>query len=390
MYFLQDFLKRAYAVIHTDYAENNLNKIKSLLKQNTEIMAVVKANAYGHDERAIAEVLRKNGVKYFAVSNIREAIDLRKICPDAEILLLGYTSPEYTEKLCENNLICTLISKEHAEKMSISSKGTLRCHIAVDTGMGRIGLRSENAEETADSVIKISAMKNICVEGIFTHFAVADSNEDSDVIYTQAQRDSILKANEILKRKGLDLKHVHFLNSAGGTYYSDEKSTLARFGIMLYGLYPNPELKLPVELQPVMELKAEIVHVKEIAKGSYVSYGRKYCADKTVKTATISIGYADGYPRLLSNLGEVLIHGKRAKIMGRVCMDQLMADVSEIPDVRVGDIATLFGTDGNETITADELALKYGTIGYELVCGISKRVPRVIMYGDSIKEVIEY
>ena len=255
--------------------------------------------------------------------------------------------------------------------------------------MGRIGLKNNSPVETADEIEKIFSLKNIKVEGMFTHFAVADSDDESDISYTNSQRDFILKVNEELLKRGITIPEVHFLNSAGGTYYPDERSSFARFGVMLYGLMPNFKKALPIELEPVMELKAEVSYVKEIKKGENLSYGRTFTAPDDMKIATVTIGYADGYSRLLSNKAEAIVNGKRAKVVGRVCMDQLMLDVTGI-DVKAGNIATMFGKDGEEKITADELADLYGTIGYEIICGISMRVPRVIMDNNEIVNVIEY
>ena len=224
---------------------------------------------------------------------------------------------------------------------------------------------------------------------MFTHFAVADSDDEDDILYTKSQRDFILSVSDELKNRGIEIPAVHFLNSAGGTYYQDERSSFARFGVMLYGLMPNFKKPLPFELEPVMELKAEVSYVKDIKAGEYLSYGRTFKAPRDMKIATVTIGYADGYSRLLSNKAEAIVNGKRAKVAGRVCMDQLMLDVTDI-DVKAGDIATMFGNDGNEKITADELADIYGTIGYEIICGISMRVPRVIMDNGEIVNVIEY
>ncbi|MEG0615236.1 MAG: alanine racemase [Oscillospiraceae bacterium] len=387
---MQKYLKRAFAEIHLDRARRNVAKIKTLVDNDDGIMAVVKANAYGHDDITMAKFFESVGIKYFAVSNIHEAERLRNAGISAEILILGYVSPEYADELCENNIIATIVSKEHAVAMSDAAKQPLRCHIAIDTGMGRIGLRHKTAEEFADEVKEISLLKNISAEGIFTHLSVADSEDDDDVSFTESQRDELLAVNDCLKNIGVNLQHVHFLNSAGGTYYGDNRSTLARFGIMLYGLHPNIDLILPIKLEPVMDLKAEIACVKTVERGTFVSYGRTFKADKKMKIATITIGYADGYSRLLSGKTEVLIDGKPAKVIGKICMDQLMADVSEIENVKVGDIATLIGRDAEEEITADDLAKKYGTIGYEVVCGISKRIPRVVIDNGEILDVLEY
>lgn len=386
---MKDFLKRAYAEIHLDRARRNVQKIKTLLKGHAEIMAVVKANAYGHDDATMARCFEESGIRCFAVSNIHEAQRLRRAGIKGEILILGYTAPEYAADLSQGDFLSALVSFEHARALSAFAKKPIRCHISLDTGMGRIGLREDSPEACARRILEISALPNLSVEGIFTHLSVADSEETGDVSYTERQREFILSVYDILTASGLTLPHVHFLNSAGGTYYSDPRSTLSRFGIMLYGLYPNPELALPVELEPVMDLKAEVAYVAPLKKGSCVSYGRTFTAPEDMTAAVITLGYADGYSRLLSSKAEVLLRGKRAKIIGKICMDMFMVDVTGM-DVQAGDIATIIGKDGNDAITADQLAALYGTIGYEVVCGISKRIPRVIMDGGEIIDVLEY
>lgn len=383
------FLRRAYAEIHLDRARRNIEKIKSLLPEKTKLMAVVKANAYGHDDETMSNLFSSVGIENFAVSNIHEAEKLRSYGIKGDILILGYTSPEYSEELSRFDIINTAVSYDHAKALSENAESPVRIHIKLDTGMGRIGLKNDSPIKTADEIEKICALPNIKVEGMFTHFAVADSDDEDDISYTESQRDFILSVSDELKNRGIEIPAVHFLNSAGGTYYPDERSSFARFGVMLYGLMPNFKKSLPFELEPVMELKAEVSYVKEIKAGEYLSYGRTFRAPSDMKVATVTIGYADGYSRLLSNKAEAIVNGKRAKVVGRVCMDQLMLDVTDI-DVKAGDIATMFGKDGNEKITADELADLYGTIGYEIICGISMRVPRVIIDNGEIINVIEY
>jgi len=383
------FLRRAYAEIHLDRARRNIEKIKSLLPEKTKLMAVVKANAYGHDDETMSNLFSSVGIENFAVSNIHEAEKLRSYGIKGDILILGYTSPEYSEELSRFDIINTAVSYDHAKALSENAESPVRIHIKLDTGMGRIGLKNDSPIKTADEIEKICALPNIKVEGIFTHYAVADSDDEDDISYTESQRDFILAVSDELRKRGIEIPAVHFLNSAGGTYYPDERSSFARFGVMLYGLMPNFKKSLPFELEPVMELKAEVSYVKEIKAGEYLSYGRTFRAPRDMKVATVTIGYADGYSRLLSNKAEAIVNGKRAKVVGRVCMDQLMLDVTDI-DVKAGDIATMFGKDGNEKITADELADIYGTIGYEIICGISMRVPRVIIDNGEIINVIEY
>lgn len=372
-----EFLKRAWAEIHLDRLKANAENYRKYLRPGTELMCVVKADCYGHGSVACSKYLQEElSVKNFAVSNLNEAIELREGGIDGEILILGYTPPECAGLLSEYGIIQAVTEYDYAEALSDFSTSPVRCHIKLDTGMSRIGLRFETASEYADEIIRISKLPNIEAEGIFTHLCVADSETDENREYTRKQISLIKSVKTELLSRDFRLSHCHFLNSAGGIFYSDEASSLARLGIILYGLTPDTSLTLPFELAPVMELKAVVSQVKTVEKGVFVSYGRTFETTGTTKIATVSAGYADGVPRLLSNRGEVLVKGKRAKIIGRVCMDQFMIDVTGI-DVKPGDTVTIFGKSGNEKISADDIADICGTIGYEIVCGITKRVPRI-------------
>lgn len=376
-----NYLKRTWAEIDIDSLKKNVENYKKYLGSKIELLCVVKANCYGHCDSAIAPVLENElGVNWFAVSNIIEGEHLRKLGIKGEILILGYTPPEEVPDLIKYNIIQACTEYEYAKQLgkNASPDNPVRLHIALDTGMTRIGLRG-TPEEMCEETERIISLSGVKTEGIFTHFAVADSCEKSDDEYTRLQSEKIIAVDDLLKKHGIVLPHCHFLNSAGGVYHCNDRSTLARLGIILYGLMPNPSKPLPFKPQPVMSLKSCISQVKTVEKDVSVSYGRTYTTDKPTVLATVCCGYADGYPRRLSNIGEVIIHGQRAKITGRVCMDQFMCDVTDIDNVKAGDVATLIGTDENETITADDIADLTETIGYEIVCGIAPRVPRVII-----------
>ena len=375
----KEALKRAWAEISLPRLRRNVEKCRSLLCDGVEMMTVVKANCYGHGIENIIPCLESDcGINWFAVSNLIEAIELRDLGVSGEILILGYTPPKNAPELIEYDIIQAITELTYAEELSrecpISEK--VRCHIAFDTGMTRIGLRGDT-KTLCDEAEKIARLPSLSVEGIFTHLAVADSDSPSDIEYTNKQIERLIEVKNELNRRMVVIEHLHFLNSAGAAYHPDPRGDLARYGIMLFGLHPNAELPLPVELEPVMELKAAVSQVKTVESGIDVSYGRTYTTNRETTIAVVTIGYADGYPRLLSGKAEVLVKGKRAPIIGRVCMDQMMIDVTDIEGVREGDVVTLFGTDGDEKITADDLAGMIGTIGYEIVCGISPRVPRV-------------
>lgn len=394
---MKQFLRRAWAEIHLDRLRDNFNGLKSLTDSTgTQIACVVKANAYGHDDENIVPFLQELGASFFAVSNIKEAEKVRRCGTESEILILGHTPSEYAGELAESNIIQAAVSEEYAKELSdaaVRSGVKVKIHLAVDTGMGRIGvcaLDDSACREAAQAAVRVSRMKGVILDGVFTHYACADSYDSSDKSYTDMQTDLFFKVCDEIKKQGVFLRHTHCLNSAGGAFHFDSRSTLVRWGIMLYGLKPDISLEMPFELKPVMDLKAAVSYVKRVKAGSYVSYGRTYRTDRNVLIATIPIGYADGYSRSLSGKAYVLINGRKAPIAGRVCMDQLMADVTNIPGVKEGTEVTLIGSDGDEKITADDLAALSGTIGYEVICGISKRVPRVIYRDGEISGVVEY
>ena len=382
---MQSYRQRAWAEISLDALAENVSLIQKQLSENTQYCAVVKADAYGHGEELICRKLYDLGIRFYAVSSFEEAIRVRRWCPDGEILILGYTAPECAPVLAEQNIIQTILSEEYALELESYLQGNskLKCHIKLDTGMGRIGLPAKSAQERQDTVEimqKIHALEHLEIEGIFTHFAVADEPDPQNIAYTARQRRSIIRTAQMLQEKNISLQHVHFLNSAGICYHNNPKSTLARAGLIMYGLMPNAALAVPIPVRPVLSLYSRISHIKTVQPSDCISYGRTYKAETTRKIATVTIGYADGYPRVLSNRADVLVKGIRCPIAGRVCMDQMMIDISEIPEnipIQSGDIVTLIGQDDSESITADELAGICDTIGYEIVCGISKRIPRI-------------
>ena len=375
---MKPYLKRAWAEISLPKLRKNVEIIRSLNSAGTEIMAVVKADAYGHGDEHIVRCLAEQcGIKYFAVSNLDEAIAVRKFAPDADILILGYTPPEYAHEIASYNIIQGVVSTEYAQELVKNTPAPIRCHIKIDTGMGRIGLKHDTPEACAAEIEAMMKIDKLSVEGIYTHFAVADSDDPNNIAYTDKQEKFITDTYDVLVSHGIKLKHLHFMNSAATCYRNSSRSTLSRAGIILYGLHPDVSLDIPEGLEPLMELKAVISHVKTVNVGDCISYGRTFVADHEMRIATVTIGYADGYSRLLSSKGEMLVHGKRCRIVGRVCMDQLMIDVSDVPEAKSGDIVILIGEENGDRITADDLAQIYGTIGYEVVCGISKRVPRI-------------
>lgn len=374
------YTKRTAARINLDNLIFNAKSYKAALADDVSLMCVVKADAYGHSVKAVSKCLQEDlNIKWFAVSNISEAIELRENQITGNILILGYTDPAEADTLIKYDIIQACVDLSYAEELNrFASKGKVKIHIKLDTGMTRIGIPCDDIINAVKDAEKIYALKNLSVKGIFTHLCAADSDSPDDIAYTDMQISRIKEVKRLMNQDGYDTGVCHWLNSAGGVYTEGQGSDLARLGIILYGLYPNHALDVPIEMKPVMELVSTVSMVKSVKPGTFVGYGRTFCAEKDMKIATITVGYADGYPRLLSNRGEVIIKGRKCKIVGNVCMDQIMADVTEL-DVSSGDEAVLIGIQNGEQITADDIADLCGTIGYEITCGISKRVPRIII-----------
>lgn len=371
-----DFLHRTWAEIDLDALVHNFDIIK---KEATgaKLMAVVKADAYGHSARIVAPILEQHGADAFAVSNIEEAITLRGCGITRPILILGYTPVSMAAQLYLNDISQCVYSPEYAtalSKRACTDGVKVKVHIKLDTGMSRLGFDCRDEKLSGiEEAVTAAGLKGFIFEGIFTHFAVSDRTETSEDGFTDKQYSRFCTAAERFEKAGLRPKYRHCCNSAAFCLDSDKHFDMCRPGIILYGLTPSSDLKLKEAFIPVMTVKSVVSMVKTIKKGDTVSYGRTFTAEKEMKTATVTAGYADGYPRLLSNKGYVLINGKRANIIGRVCMDQLSVDVSDIDNVKQGDEVILFG----KTLPVEELADKCGTINYEIICGISPRVPRI-------------
>lgn len=374
------YTKRTAARINLDNLIFNAKSYKAALPDEISLMCVVKADAYGHSVKAVSKCLQEDlEIKWFAVSNIDEAIELRENGITGNILILGYTDPAEADILIKYDIIQACIDLSYAETLNrFAEKGKVKVHIKLDTGMTRIGIPCDDIKRAVKDAEKIYALENLSVKGIFTHLCVADSDSYDNIAYTDMQINRIKEVKQLMNKDGYDTEICHWLNSAGGIYSKSKGSDLSRLGIILYGLYPNHSLEIPIDIKPVMELVSTVSMVKNIKSDTFVGYGRTFCAENDMKIATVTVGYADGYPRLLSNKGSVIINGKKCRIVGNVCMDQIMVDVTEI-DVSAGDEAVLIGNRNGEQITADDIADLCGTIGYEITCGISKRVPRIIV-----------
>lgn len=370
---------RIYATIDLDAVTWNLENMKKNISEDTKIIAVLKADAYGHGAVPIAQHIESLPYIWgMAVACVEEGMELREAGIKKPILILGYTFAEDYPTIIEHDMrpaVFTLEMAQHLSDAAVKMNQTAKIHIKIDTGMGRIGYR--DIEEAVPEILKISKLPHIEVEGIFTHFARADESETTPA-YIQLEK--FQKFISRLEEEGLSIPMKHCSNSAGIIRMKEANMDAVRAGIILYGLYPSDEVeKEPVALRPVMELKTHISYLKTVKKGTAISYGGTFVTQKETKVATIPVGYADGYCRGLSNKGYVLIHGKKAPILGRVCMDQFMVDVTEINDAKILDEVTLLGRDGKEKITLEELGDLSGRFNYEFACCISKRVPRVYL-----------
>ncbi len=385
---MKNFLKRTWAEINLDALLHNFNTIRNFAK--CDIAAVVKADAYGHGAKIVSKVLPARHTKLLAVATLEEAIELRLAKNTKPILILGHTPADYSYILKQYDLIQTIHSIEYARELSeraVSYGVTFSCHIKIDTGMSRIGFNCrDDGAFSKDELLECASLKNLSITGIYTHFATADRSGDQNGEFTKAQFERFTAVCKFLEENGVAIKCKHCCNSAAIMLDEDKHLDMSRLGIMLYGLTPDTNLELTLPIEPVMTLKTLVTQVKQIKKGDCVSYGRTFKAEKDMTVATLSVGYADGYPRSLSNRGEVIIRGKRAKIIGTVCMDQIVVDVSDIDGVKPEDEVVLFGKD----LSVDEIAKLCGTINYEIVCGISRRVPRVYYKNGKIYDVINY
>lgn len=368
---MQDkILKRSWVTISIDSLLKNLKIYLNNIQESTSIMAVVKADAYGHGAVEISKALQKKGINNFAVSNVMEAVELRQSGVKGQILVWGYTPIENLELIYKYDITQAILSEKYATDI-IASNYKIKCQYAIDTGMNRIGLDADNISQCEKSIRKVA--NNLILTGLFTHLCVADT--PSEEKFTREQQSKF--ENIIKSVQDLNLPYAHSMNSAGGLWYQDRISNLTRLGIMLYGLKPDYMNILPPGIEPVMEWKSVISMIKTVFPGETIGYGRSYKVKNKMRIATIPTGYADGYNRGLSNKGHVLIHGKKAAIVGRICMDQFMVDVTDIPEAREYEEVVLIGKNGNEIISADDMAQMIGTIGYEIVCDVGKRVPRV-------------
>ena len=368
--------KRCWAEISLDNIEYNYRSMRSRLPDGCKFLGVVKANAYGHGAVEVAKVLEGAGADYLAVACIDEAVELRENGINLPILVLGYTAAEYTRQLIEYNITQNVIDHEIGCAYALEAERlgkVLKCHLKVDSGMSRLGFRED---VPIDKAAELLTLRSLNFEGVFTHFAVSDINDDE---YTQQQYEVFInRVRELESLSGKKFELIHCANSGAMLNYEHTYHNMVRPGIMLYGHYPDKDTA-GIDIRPAMTLKTRIVQIKNVMPGDTVSYGRIWRAEKSAKIAVLSIGYADGLNRRLSDKAEFLLNGSRIRQIGRICMDMCMVDISEVPQAEVGDEVIIFG----EELPIEEHANKLGTISYEMLCNVSVRVPRVYTHCEN-------
>ena len=379
---------RVHANIDLDAIYKNVSNAKALLKPGTKLMAIIKADAYGHGAKQVAETIEPIADAY-GVAILEEGIELRKAGIDKPILILGFTPEPLYEAMIKYDIATAVFQLDMAEKISAAASRLgkqAKIHIALDTGMSRIGFKQD--EESLEVIKKIAKLPYIFIEGCFTHFARMDE-EDKTKAMTQFEK--YMDFVEKIEGCGIELPVKHVSNSAGIIEKQEVNLDMVRDGICVYGLYPSDEVnKENLELTPAMEIKSYVSFVKELEPGVEIGYGGTYTTERETRVATIPVGYADGYPRALSNKGHVLINGMSAPILGRVCMDQFMVDVTDIDNVEEGTMVTLVGRDGDENISIEEISEMSHSFNYEFVCDVGKRIPRVYYKGGKVVETKDY
>lgn len=388
-----NMVKRTWAEISLNAIEHNYNVIRNKVADDTKVCCVIKADGYGHGAVELSQVYEKLGADFFAVSNIDEGIEIRKSGSKLPIVILGYTPVSEAENLAEYDISQAVFSLEYAKELSekcVEEDCICKMHIKVDSGMSRIGFMCQELprdEYSIEEICEACCLPNLEVEGLFTHFCVSDEDAEGRE-FTNKQYENFIHVRDSLKKRGVDISVVHCSNSGAIEDYPETCCDMVRAGIILYGLAPSSKLADRLDLVPAMTLKTVVAFVKEVQKGATISYGRTFTADRKMKIATVPIGYADGFIRQNAKDGYMMVNGKKAKIVGRICMDQTMLDVTDIEDVKTGDEVVVFGTGENGEPTADSLAENTGTINYETVCLVGKRVPRIYIKDGKIENVM--
>lgn len=378
--------QRIAAEINLDAIGNNIREIKKRIDPKTRLLATVKADAYGHGAVEVAQVCLYNGADELSVATYDEGIALRNNNIFVPILILGYTVESRLEDVVRHELTQTVFSYELAKQLSdtaVKLGKTATAHIGIDTGMSRIGFLP--CEESLDEIDRIFELPNLRITGVFTHFSTADSADKS---FTRQQFERFLYMTDGIEARGHKGLIRHCANSAAIIDLPEMQLDMVRAGIIIYGMFPSGEVGRDINLMPAMSIKTHVSYVKELPAGIGVGYGRTYYTDKLTKIATVPVGYADGYSRQLSNRARMIVNGEYANVIGNVCMDQLMLDITHIDNVKMGDEVTVMGVCGDKSVSAEELGEMTGTINYEIVCGIGKRVPRVYIKNNAVVKTV--
>ena len=382
-------MSRAWVEINLDAVEHNIKEIKRLLKPGVKLMGVVKADAYGHGVAETAETIVKSGADELAIAFVDEAIQLRECGFDIPLLVLGETPTERAEELVKYDIMPCVFDFDFAKKVSeeaVRQNKTVKIHIKIDTGMSRIGFLFDDNEDirenTVEEILRIAELPSLSIEGIFTHFATAD---ETDAEYTYLQFERFSRLMDRLENEGIHIPTKHVSNSAAIIQFPEMQLDMVRAGVIMYGMYPSEDVNRDkLKLIPAMTFKTRIVNVKDVGAGVSVSYGRTYTTETPMKIATIAVGYADGYSRILSGKVKVSFGDKKLKQIGRICMDQCMIDASGVNNINVGDEVTLFGGGENTGIPVEVVAGLMGTINYEMTCIVGKRIPRIYIKAGKV------
>lgn len=388
-----DYLKRTWAEISLDNLNHNYHALREKLPSECRFLGVVKADAYGHGAVPVSRHLKELGTEFLAVSNFEEATQLRCNGIRGPILILGYTPVKYAEDLAKMGIRQEAHSLEYARALNERLKGLhrrLRVHIKLDTGMSRLGFFAYNHEQTVEELKEVAQMDNLLIEGVFTHFPVADSIDGADENFTRTQFERFTSMLTTLQGVGIKPEIRHCCNSGASILYPEYAMDMIRPGIATYGVLPSDDLRGRIDLKPVMSLRSTIFQIRDFEPNITVSYGRTYTTRDPERIAVVGIGYADGLSRSFSNNISFLLHGKRVPQVGRICMDMCMIDISKVPEAQVNDVVTVFGEDGGDEIEVESLSNRLNTIPYEILCGINKRIPRIYLDGEDQTEILQY
>lgn len=387
-------LKRTWAEVSLDNLEHNYRAIKNHIPEGCRFLGVMKADAYGHGAVPLSHALCELGAEYLAVSNLEEAIQLRRGGVRAPMLILGYTPASFADTMVFMDITQEVHSLEYAKELDTALAGTnyiLNVHLKLDTGMTRIGFFAYDHERTLPELLEVCGLPHLHVEGVFTHFCVADSKAPKDEAFTRTQYARFTAMLDALAAHGIRPELRHCASSGATILYPELALDMVRPGIATYGHAPSEDAEGILDLRPLMTVRTTVAQLREIPAGTSISYGRTYTAERDMRVAVLPIGYADGLLRGLSGKVSFRIRGRMARSVGRICMDMCMVDVSEIPEIRVGDEAALFGYDTDGTLLpCERIAQQAGTISYEILCGISKRIPRIYMQDGREQEILQY